>query len=107
MRPEQFRVRTVLRVARVTAINDEITWLKNLCQHRDGVMGDRSGRNHHPHDPWRTEQTRKFGQIRDIGHLGARVVADHLVTTVAEPLTHVEAHLAQPHQTKLHLDAPS
>ena len=41
-------------------------------------------------------------QRRDVGDLGTRVVADHLVTTLAQAFAHVEAHFAQTDQAQLH-----
>ena len=102
---EQFGVRGIFGIAGVATVDDQISRLEDLGKRDDGFVGDRSRGHHDPYRPRCGECPGQIGQCGDVRDVRARVVADHLMTTLAQPLTHVESHFAQAHQTKLHVRA--
>lgn len=96
------RVLLVIRPARVAAVHHDITGGEQLAELVDGRLGGRAGRDHHPHDPWRSQLVHKLTEAVDIGEIRVAVVADDRVAGLADAQAHVAAHLAETDETELH-----
>ena len=104
---QQLRVWSILGVARVTAVDHQVTRTEHLGQRRDGLVGHRARTAPSPTRPAALRARRRGrAAIATSVTSGPRVVSDDFVAALAQPLAHVEAHLAQADQTQLHV-APS
>jgi hypothetical protein len=98
-------VHLVVGVARVAAVDEDVTVLQQRAEVADGGPGRLAGRDHHPDHPRLAQLAdQRLEAVHVPGGRLAAVEADHRVATAAEPLGHVATHLAEPDQTDLHRD---
>ena len=102
---QQLCVWSVFGVARVSAVDDQVARTEFVGKCRDGLVGDASGRHHHPHHPRCGECFGERRECRHIGDLRPRVVPDHLMSALTQAFPHVETHFAQADETQLHVCA--
>ena len=109
--PERARVADVVVVVRVAAVDDRVAGLQHLGQRLDRLVGDLTGRHHHPRGAGLVELgdevRERLGADGAVGGQclhGVRAdVVPHAVVAVAEePADDARAHPAEPHHSELH-----
>jgi hypothetical protein len=100
------RVVRVVGETRVPTVDHEVARRQQVAEFGDRLPGRIAGRDHHPDRSRRFEPLHQFGERTHVGHVGVAVETHHLVTGRAQPLAHVEAHLAETDETELHVTCP-
>ena len=104
--PELRGVPRVVGELAVAAVDDEIVGLEQAGQLVDRRICRATGRDHHPHQAWCGEGLDHLLEAARVADLGIEVVARDLDAGFAQPLAHVAAHLAEPHESDVHGDLP-
>ncbi len=86
----------------VAALDHHVALREQCAEAPDRVLGGIAGGHHHPHQPRGGQRGHQVLERTYVRRLAEDVVADHLVSAIAEAFGHVPAHAPESDHAQLH-----